>query len=167
MHRGGLGAKSLNIELQKELNPTPTASITKFGLTIGVKDRIIQLINNYDKEVFNGDLGIVKDINHDDTTLIIDFEGKEVEYDFTELDEIDLAYATSIHKSQGSEYPVVVIPISMQHYMLLQRNLIYTGVTRGKKLVILMGEAKAISMAVRNVKQNNRLTYLKQRLQND
>jgi exodeoxyribonuclease V alpha subunit len=167
MHRGGLGVKSLNIELQQELNPNPITSITKFGLTIGVKDRIIQLINNYDKEVFNGDLGIVKSINHDDTTIIIDFEGKEVEYDFTELDEIDLAYATSIHKSQGSEYPVVVIPISMQHYMLLQRNLIYTGVTRGKKLVILMGEAKAISMAVRNVKQNNRLTYLKQRLQND
>ena len=167
MHRGGLGAKSLNIELQKELNPNPIASITKFGLTIGVGDKVVQLINNYDKEVFNGDLGIVKSIDHDETMAIIDFEGKKVEYDFTELDEIDLAYATSIHKSQGSEYPVVVIPIAMQHYMLLQRNLIYTGVTRGKKLVILIGEAKAISMAVRNVKQNDRLTYLKQRLQND
>jgi exodeoxyribonuclease V alpha subunit len=165
MHRGGLGAKSLNIELQKELNPNPVASITKFGLTIGIGDKVVQLINNYDKEVFNGDLGIVKSIDHDETMAIIDFEGKEVEYDFTELDEIDLAYATSIHKSQGSEYPVVVIPIAMQHYMLLQRNLIYTGVTRGKKLVILIGEAKAISMAVRNVKQNDRLTYLKQRLQ--
>lgn len=167
MHRGGLGAKSLNIELQKELNPNPVASITKFGLTIGIGDKVVQLINNYDKEVFNGDLGIVKSIDHDETMAIIDFEGKEVEYDFTELDEIDLAYATSIHKSQGSEYPVVVIPIAMQHYMLLQRNLIYTGVTRGKKLVILIGEAKAISMAVRNVKQNDRLTYLKQRLQEE
>ncbi|WP_150468003.1 ATP-dependent RecD-like DNA helicase [Francisella sp. SYW-9] len=164
MHRGGLGAKSLNIELQKELNPNPIASITKFGLTIGVGDKVIQLVNNYDKEVFNGDLGIVKSIDHENTTVIIDFEDKDIEYDITELDEIDLAYATSIHKSQGSEYPVVVIPIAMQHYMLLQRNLIYTGVTRGKKLVILIGEAKAISMAVRNVKQNDRLTYLKQRL---
>ncbi|MED7789274.1 ATP-dependent RecD-like DNA helicase [Francisella sp. 19X1-34] len=164
MHRGGLGAKSLNIELQKELNPNPAASITKFGLTIGVGDKVIQLVNNYDKEVFNGDLGIIKSIDHENTTVIIDFEDKDIEYDITELDEIDLAYATSIHKSQGSEYPVVVIPIAMQHYMLLQRNLIYTGVTRGKKLVILIGEAKAISMAVRNVKQNDRLTYLKQRL---
>lgn len=166
MHRGGLGSKSLNIELQRTLNPEPIASITKFGLTIGVGDKVVQMINNYDKEVFNGDLGFVKSIDHDNTLVTLEFDGKEVEYDFTELDEIDLAYATSIHKSQGSEYPAVVIPIAMQHYMLLQRNLLYTGVTRGKKLVILIGEPRAISMAVRNVKQNDRLTYLSERLQN-
>ena len=164
MHRGGLGSKSLNIELQRVLNPNPIASVTKFGLTIGVGDKIVQMINNYDKEVFNGDLGFVKKIDHDNTVVILEFESKEIEYDFNELDEVDLAYATSIHKSQGSEYPAIVIPIAMQHYMLLQRNLLYTGVTRGKKLVILIGEPKAISMAVRNVKQNDRLTYLSERL---
>lgn len=107
---------------------------------------------------------MLKKIDHDNTVVILEFEGKEIEYDFNELDEVDLAYATSIHKSQGSEYPAIVIPIAMQHYMLLQRNLLYTGVTRGKKLVILIGEPKAISMAVRNVKQNDRLTYLSERL---
>jgi exodeoxyribonuclease V alpha subunit len=115
-------------------------SITKFGWTFGIGDKVVQTVNNYDKEVFNGDLGLIKTIDHVDLEITVDFDDKIVTYDFNELDEIDLAYATSIHKSQGSEYPVVIMPLSMQHYMLLQRNLIYTGVTRGKKLVIMIGE---------------------------
>ncbi|GGF92196.1 MULTISPECIES: SF1B family DNA helicase RecD2 [Cysteiniphilum] len=165
MNRGGLGVKSLNIELQKLLNPEPMASITKFGWTFGMGDKVVQTVNNYDKEVFNGDLGLIRKVDHVELEVTVDFEGVEVVYDFNELDELDLAYATSIHKSQGSEYPVVIIPVAMQHYMLLQRNLLYTGVTRGKKLVILLGEAKAIGMAVRNVTQNNRLTRLSERIE--
>ena len=167
MNRGGLGVKSLNLELQKLLNPNPIASITKFGSTFGVGDKVVQTINNYDKSVFNGDLGIIKKVDHIELELTITFDASDIIYDFNELDEIDLAYATSIHKSQGSEYPVVIIPIAMQHYMLLQRNLLYTGVTRGKKLVVLVGETKAIAMAVKNVTQNKRLTRLADRIRMD
>ena len=165
MNRGGLGVKSLNIELQKLLNPNPKASITKFGSKFGMGDKVVQTVNNYDKSVFNGDLGIIKKVDHIELELTISFDAIDVIYDFNELDEIDLAYATSIHKSQGSEYPVVIIPIAMQHYMLLQRNLLYTGVTRGKQLVILVGEGKAIAMAVKNITQNKRLTRLADRIQ--
>ncbi len=164
MNRGGLGVKSLNIELQKLLNPSPMASITKFGWTFGIGDKVVQSVNNYDKEVFNGDLGLIKTVDHVELEITVDFDDKIVTYDFNELDEVDLAYATSIHKSQGSEYPVVIMPLSMQHYMLLQRNLIYTGVTRGKKLVIMIGEPKAIQMGVSNFKQSKRLTKLSERI---
>ena len=165
MNRGALGVKSLNMALQKLLNPKPMASITKFGWEFGIGDKVVQTINNYDKEVFNGDLGIIAKVDHVELEVTIIFEGKSIIYDFNELDEIDLAYATSIHKSQGSEYPVIIIPLVMQHYMLLQRNLLYTGVTRGKQLVILVGESKAIAMAVNNMTQNNRLTRLAERIQ--
>ena len=164
MNRGALGVKALNLELQKWLNPNPSASVTKFGWTFSIGDKLIQSVNNYDKEVFNGDLGLVASINHDEAVLKLDFEGREVAYDFNELDELDLAYATSIHKAQGSEYPVVIIPLAMQHYSMLQRNLLYTGVTRGKKLVILLGEAKAIAIAVKNNKQTQRITKLALRI---
>ena len=164
MNRGDLGVKALNTKLQKLLNPKPTVSITRFGWTFSIGDKVIQTINNYDKEVFNGDLGLVCRINHIESEVTVDFEGLEVTYDFSELDEIDLAYATSIHKSQGSEYPAVIIVISMQHYMLLHRNLLYTGVTRGKKLVILLGESKAISITVSKTIQDNRLTRLSSRI---
>lgn len=164
MNKGGLGVKSLNVEIQKVLNPSPRSYVMKYGWSFGIGDKVMQTINNYDKEVFNGDLGIIKEIDRVESQLTINFDGKNVIYNFDELDELDLAYATSIHKSQGSEYPVVIIPISMQHYMLLQRNLLYTGVTRGRKLVILIGEPKAIKIAVNNLSQNNRLTKLSDRL---
>ena len=164
MNRGGLGVASLNIELQKLLNPEPHASVTKFGWRFGVGDKVVQTVNNYDKEVFNGDLGIIDAVDHVEATVTVCIDQTKVTYDFDELDELSLAYATSIHKSQGSEYPVIIIPIAMQHYMLLQRNLLYTGVTRGKRLVILVGEPKAIAMCVSNVKQNNRLTRLADRI---
>ena len=151
---GGIGAKSLNIELQKALNPAGSEKVEKFGVTFAIGDKVMQVQNNYDKEVFNGDIGFITRLNADEREAYIDFDNREVVYEFDELDEIALAYACTIHKSQGSEYPVVVIPVMMQHFMLLQRNLIYTGVTRGKKLVILVGQKKALSMAVKGKKQN-------------
>lgn len=165
MNRGGLGAKSLNIELQKLLNPNQAKNITRFGWTFAINDKVIQTVNDYEKEVFNGDLGFISDINHETSEMTIIFDDRPVIYGFAELDSVDLAYAVSIHKSQGSEYPIVIIPLAMQHYLMLQRNLLYTGVTRGKKMVILIGEAKAISMAVRNTKQKKRITNLAKRLQ--
>ncbi len=162
--RGGLGTASLNIELQKQLNPQ-THVINKFGHSYGMGDKIIQIINNYDKEVFNGDIGIIEKLDMEESLLWINFDDRLVEYELSELDEINLAYATTIHKSQGSEYPVVVMPIAMQHFMLLERNLLYTGVTRGKQLVILVGQIKAIAMATKRLQAQQRLTYLKEFLQ--
>ena len=164
MNRGGLGAHSLNMELQKVLNSTGEPAITRFGTTFAPGDKIIQLVNNYDKEVFNGDIGRITVIDQEEGLVQVDYEGREVEYEFGELDEIALAYATSIHKSQGSEYPAVVIPLAMQHYTLLERNLIYTGVTRGKKLVVIIGQPKALAMAVKNRKARKRVTLLARRL---
>lgn len=151
---GGVGARSLNIELQKVLNPQAKAKVERFGITFAVGDKVMQIQNNYDKEVFNGDIGFIVDLNTEEKELTICFDDREVTYDFDELDEVVLAYACTIHKSQGSEYPVVVIPLMMQHFMMLQRNLIYTGVTRGKKLVILVGQKKALSIAVKGKRQN-------------
>lgn len=151
---GGVGARSLNIELQKVLNPQAKAKVERFGITFAVGDKVMQIQNNYDKEVFNGDIGFIMDLNTEDKELTISFDYREVTYDFDDLDEVVLAYACTIHKSQGSEYPVVVIPLMMQHFMMLQRNLIYTGVTRGKKLVILVGQKKALSIAVKGKRQN-------------
>jgi exodeoxyribonuclease V alpha subunit len=164
MNRGGLGARSLNAELQKVLNEKGEPKITRFGTTFSPGDKVIQTVNNYDKEVFNGDIGQIKEIDEEDGLLKIDYDGRIVEYEFGELDEVSLAYATSIHKSQGSEYPAVVIPLAMQHYTLLERNLIYTAVTRGKKLVTIIGQPKALAMAVKNRKSNKRLTKLAARI---
>jgi exodeoxyribonuclease V alpha subunit len=165
MHRGGIGARALNIALQEKLNAKSEPKVTRFGWTFAPGDKVIQNINNYDKEVFNGDIGNITTINLEESTLQINFDGRLVEYEFNELDEISLAYATSIHKSQGSEYPVVVIPLAMQHYVMLARNLVYTGVTRGKQLVIIIGQPKALAMAVRNNKTTKRLTNLCARLE--
>ena len=121
--------------------------------------------NNYDKEVYNGDIGIIISINVQDQELTIDFYDKAVTFDYTDLDQISLAYATTIHKSQGSEYPAVIIPITMQSYMMLRRNLIYTGITRGKKLVVLIGQKKALAMAVRDNKGSRRYSKLREWLQ--
>ena len=165
MHRGGIGSRALNIALQEKLNAKSEPKINRFGWTFAPGDKVIQNINNYDKDVFNGDIGNITTINPEESSLKINFDGRLVDYEFNELDEISLAYATSIHKSQGSEYPVVVIPLAMQHYVMLARNLVYTGVTRGKQLVIIIGQPKALAMAVRNNKTTKRLTNLRARLE--
>jgi exodeoxyribonuclease V alpha subunit len=135
-------------------------------LVIRVGDKVMQMRNNYDKDVFNGDIGRIMAIDKEVQEVIIDFDGRRVTYEFQELDEITLAYAISVHKSQGSEYPVVVMPILTQHFMLLQRNLLYTGITRGKKLVILIGTKKALAIAIKNNTPQKRYTMLKERLKN-
>jgi hypothetical protein len=127
MNRGGLGARSLNIELQTALNPPGETRIERFGWTFCPGDKVMQVENNYDKEVYNGDLGVLSRIDIEEGELTVDFDGREITYGFGELDELVLAYATTIHKSQGSEYPVVVIPLSNQQYPMPQRNLVYTG----------------------------------------
>ncbi|GAA4247215.1 ATP-dependent RecD-like DNA helicase [Azospirillum formosense] len=160
MNRGGLGARSLNIELQRVLNPPGESRVERFGWTFGPGDKVMQVENNYDKEVYNGDLGIVSAVDAEEGALTATFDGRPVTYDFGELDEIVLAYATTIHKSQGSEYPVVIIPVVTQHYTMLHRNLIYTGVTRGKRLVIMLGQRRALAMAVRGVQGRRRWTKL-------
>ena len=160
MNKGTLGVKNLNLLLQECLNPNKQISITSMGVNFRQGDKIIQTVNNYDKEVFNGDIGFIQSIDLDENLIIINYDNKMVEYDKSELDEIDLAYAISIHKSQGSEYPVVVTPITTQHYTLLERNLVYTGVTRGKKMVILLGQKKVLYMAVKRVSANKRITSL-------
>ena len=164
MNRGGLGARSLNIDLQKQLNPEGYPRISRFGWSYAPNDKVIQTVNNYDKEVFNGDIGRVTSVDEEEGLVTIDFDGLMVEYETGELDEISLAYATSVHKSQGSEYPAVVIPLAMQHYMLLERNLIYTAVTRGKRLVVIIGQMKALAMAVKRTGSMKRLTNLQHRL---
>jgi len=164
MNRGGLGARALNLELQKRLNPTSLHPITRFGVTFAEGDKVIQTVNNYKKEVFNGDIGFITNIDQETGILNILFEGRLVDYESDELDELALAYATTIHKSQGSEYPAVVIPLATQHFMLLERNLLYTGVTRGKSLVVIVGQLKALMMAVKRLRATKRLSKLTERL---
>ena len=164
MNRGGLGVRALNAELQLRLNGPSEPKITRFGSTFAPGDKVIQRVNNYDKDVFNGDIGRIVKIDLEASQVIVDYDGKSVEYEFGELDEVSLAYAASIHKAQGSEYPAVVIPLTTQHYRLLERNLVYTGVTRGKKLVILIAQPKALAMAVRNQQSTRRVTNLMARL---
>lgn len=163
MQRGVVGAASLNIALQQSLNGNGD-SLSRGGYTFRKGDRVMQLRNDYDKEVFNGDLGYITEVNLEDRVLKVDFDGRETEYDSTELDELSLAYATTIHKAQGSEYPVVVIPVMMNHFVMLQRNLIYTGITRARKVCVLIGQLKALSYAVRNLTVQKRNTRLKERL---
>ena len=162
MNRGGVGARSLNIELQKVLNPPGEVRVERFGSTYGPGDKVMQIENDYDKEVYNGDLGIVARIDMEAGDLVATFDGREVVYGFGELDELVLAYATTIHKAQGSEYPAVVIPVLTQHYAMLARNLLYTGVTRGKKLVVLVGQRKALAIAVRNGGRRRRWSKLQE-----
>jgi exodeoxyribonuclease V alpha subunit len=164
MNKGAIGARSLNVELKKHLNPTQGAQITKYGITFSVGDKVIQTINNYDKDVFNGDIGFIKSIDLEEGEVVISFDNKQATYDVDELDEITLAYAVTIHKSQGSEYPAIVIPLTTQHFPLLERNLLYTGVTRGKKLVVIIGQIKALGIAVKTKRASKRLTKLTERL---
>ena len=163
MQRGVVGAQNLNTVLQEALNPSRIT--IKYGGTVyRLNDKVMQIKNNYDKNVFNGDIGTIKNIDMEDKTLIIGFDGNDVEYDVTELDQVVLAYATTVHKSQGSEYQIVVAPFTMQHYMMLQRNLLYTCVTRAKKIFVLVGTKKSIYMAISNNKIQQRNTMLSQRL---
>lgn len=163
MQRGVVGAANLNLLLQQALNPSGP-SLGRGGYTYRQGDRVMQLCNNYAKDVFNGDLGYIREVDTEGRTLKVDFDGKWIEYDITELDELTLAYATTIHKAQGSEYPIVVMPVLMTHYVMLQRNLIYTGITRAKKICVLIGAAKALAYAVRNVSVLKRNTSLRERL---
>ena len=164
MNRGSLGARALNEALQAALNPEATPRVTKFGWTYAPGDKVLQTINDYDKDTFNGDIGQVVRVDLEEGEVVVTFDGREVTYDVAELDEVALAYATTVHKSQGSEYPAVVIPLATQHYPMLARNLLYTGVTRGKQLVVLIGQPKACALAVRNVRAMRRLTTLAARL---
>jgi exodeoxyribonuclease V alpha subunit len=160
MNRGKLGVRNLNQLLQSTLNPDPVKHMTHFGQRYGIGDKVIQTVNNYDKEVFNGDIGFIRGIQLEERMVSIQFDIRTVDYEFDDLDEVSLAYATTIHKAQGSEYPAVVMPLSMQHYTLLERNLLYTGVTRAKKLMVLLGEPKAVYMAVNRTQAHQRLTNL-------
>lgn len=164
MNRGITGARSINQSLQLALNPPDEHSVEKFGYSFSIGDKVMQIENNYDRDVYNGDIGFVTDIDHEEEEIAVEFDGRHVSYPFGEIDELVLCYATTIHKSQGSEYPVVVIPISIQHYMMLKRNLIYTGITRGKKLVILVGQKRALAIAVKGKQVDSRWSKLKERL---
>ncbi|WP_291440066.1 ATP-dependent RecD-like DNA helicase [Desulfovibrio sp.] len=166
MHKGAVGAGHMNARLQEALNPNGL-EVRRGERAFRLHDKVMQIRNNYDKDVFNGDMGRISFLDLADRTLSVTFDDRVVPYEFDELDELAPAYAISIHKSQGSEYPAVVIPIMMQHYVLLQRNLIYTGATRGKKLVILVGESRALHMAVKNNKTRKRYTRLAERLAPD
>jgi exodeoxyribonuclease V alpha subunit len=166
MNRGSLGIRELNMRLQNELNPVRAGEpmVEKFGWQFRPRDKVIQTENDYDKDVFNGDIGQIVKIDPVEREATIRFDQREVVYDYGELDEISLAYAITIHKSQGSEFPAIVTPLAMQQYMLLQRNLVYTGITRGKKLVVLVGQRKALAMAVKNNRTENRFSGLLARM---
>lgn len=180
MQRGVVGATNLNLSLQEALNPPeheifmrgrgavtmPKDCLRRSGYAYRAEDKVMQIKNNYDKEVFNGDIGIIESVNMEDRSLKVSFDGRSVEYDITELDELVHAYATTIHKAQGSEYPIVVMPVLMNHYVMLQRNLIYTGITRAKKVMVIVGTKRALSYAVNNVTVTKRNTLLKERLFN-
>jgi exodeoxyribonuclease V alpha subunit len=161
MNRGGLGAQALNQALQRLLNPHGAPAIERYGQRFAVGDKVMQIENDYDKEVYNGDLGVVRAIAADDETMSVEFDGRLVTFDFGDLDRLVLAYATTVHKAQGSEYPAVVIPITTQHYPMLQRHLLYTGVTRGKRLVVLVGQARALAIAVRGAQTRRRWSQLR------
>jgi exodeoxyribonuclease V alpha subunit len=160
MKRGIIGSENLNTILQQKLNPSPTP-LMRMGRCFHVGDKVMQIRNNYEKEVFNGDVGKIVEIDLTDQNLKVSFEGKMIPYEFMEMDELVLAYAVSIHKYQGSECPCVVIPVHTTHFKMLYRNLLYTGITRGKKRVVLVGTKKAIAIAIRNEEVLKRHTGLK------
>ena len=164
MHRGSVGTARLNLELREALNTCQGSKVLRMGRTLQEGDKVMQIRNNYEKDVYNGDIGTVVRIDGEESRVIVEMDSGRVSYDFSELDELIHAYAVSIHKSQGSEYPAVVIPIMTQHYMMLQRNLLYTGITRGKKLVVVIGTRKAVAIAVKNDKTRKRYTRLAERL---
>jgi exodeoxyribonuclease V alpha subunit len=162
MNRGGVGARSLNIELQAAMNPAGEHKVERFGWAFAPGDKVMQMENDYGRDVYNGDIGYIDDVALEAGELTVRFDGRSVIYGFGELDALVPAYAVTIHKSQGSEYPAVVIPLMTQHYTMLQRNLLYTGVTRGKRLVVLVGQKKAVAIAVRNASGRRRWSKLKE-----
>ncbi len=165
MNRSELGARNLNARLQEVLNPsTVSPQVERYGWTFRLGDKVLQTVNNYQKEVFNGDIGRITAIDAVEQEVKVDYDSQVVSYDFGELDELALAYALTVHKSQGSEYPAVVIPLHTQHFLMLQRNLLYTGITRGKKLVVLVGSRRALCLAVQRQDNNRRYTALASRL---
>jgi exodeoxyribonuclease V alpha subunit len=166
MHSSELGVRNLNQVLQAALNPAAgQPELSRFGVIYRVGDKVLQLRNNYQREVFNGDLGRIARIDDTEQEVIVDFEGRMVSYEFGEMDELALAYACTIHKSQGSEYPAVVLPLHTQHFVMLQRNLLYTGITRGKKLVVVIGSRRALERAVQQTDSQQRYSLLRERLQ--
>jgi exodeoxyribonuclease V alpha subunit len=165
MNRGSCGTIAMNQRLQAALNPDARISFKCGERLFKSGDRVMQTSNNYDKGVFNGDLGRISSVNYSGKRFRVDFDGEEVEYEFHEAEQLNLAYAVTVHKSQGSEFPAVLMPMLTQHYMMLQRNLLYTGVTRAKRLMVLIGSEKAISMAVRNVVKEPRHSLLLERIE--
>jgi exodeoxyribonuclease V alpha subunit len=163
MHKGDAGAAALNERLQAALNPSGP-SVTRGARTLRLGDKVMQLKNDYDREVYNGDVGFISAIDDVERAITVRFDDRDVAYEEGDLDELTLAYATSIHKSQGSEYPAVVVPILTSHYVMLSRNLIYTAVTRGKKLVVLVADPRAVSIALAETRREDRRTYLAERL---
>lgn len=164
MNRGLLGTRNLNLELQKALNPDPAVKIERFGNTYAPGDKVMVTANDYDHDVFNGDIGLISKLDTTEQEATIDFDGRLVTFDFSELDIVTLAYATTVHKAQGSEYPAVVIPMTTQHFMMLKKNLVYTGVTRAKKLLVMIGQKKALAMAIKAKNQGKRWGKLASRL---
>jgi exodeoxyribonuclease V alpha subunit len=160
VHRGPLGSRALNEALGKALNPGGAPRVSRFGQELAPGDRVMQIENDYDREVYNGDLGLVSAVDLDEAEIRVAFDGREVTYGFDELDVLQLAWATTIHKSQGSEYPAVVIPLAMTHYAMLERNLLYTAVTRGRKLVVLVGDRRAVAVAAKRSSAGSRVTRL-------
>jgi exodeoxyribonuclease V alpha subunit len=169
MNRTELGVASLNEKLQGIMNPPGPMKkeVQRCGATFRIGDKVMQRKNNYSKDVFNGDIGRIADLNAVEEELHVDYDGRQVLYEFNELDELQFAYATTIHKSQGNEYPAVIIPLHTQHFVMLQRNLLYTGITRGKRLVALVGTRKALSLAVQRQDTARRYSLLRQRLKQD
>lgn len=163
MQRSVVGATNLNIALQEAINPVGDA-ISRGGYWFRKGDRVMQIRNNYELEVFNGDIGVVELVDVEERSLIVRYDNGSVEYEYADLDELTLAYATTIHKSQGSEYPVVVMPLLMTHFVMLQRNLVYTGITRAKKICIIVGTTKALAYSIHNMVVLKRNTKLKERL---
>jgi exodeoxyribonuclease V alpha subunit len=164
MHKGTLGSSNLNAVLQGVLNPGAGASIERAGRVFKTGDKVMQIRNDYEKDVYNGDIGFVCSVDAEAGLMSVDIDGKRIQYESIDLDDLVHAYAVSIHKSQGSEYPAVIIPVHTQHYVLLQRNLLYTGITRGKELVVLVGTKRAVAIAVKNDDTRRRCTYLGERL---
>jgi len=163
MNRGGLGARSLNLELQRLLNPPGEARVERFGWTFGPGDKVMQMVNDYEKEVFNGDMGRIERV-FDDRSLLVRFPEREVTYADGELSDLSPAFAITVHRSQGGEFPAVVMPLVTQHWMMLQRQLLYTAVTRAKRLVVLVGSPRALRMAIENAEQSRRESALAERL---
>jgi exodeoxyribonuclease V alpha subunit len=164
MNRGIVGSHRLNTALQEVLNPQGQ-SLDRAGQTFRVGDKVMQIRNNYDKDVFNGDWGRIRKIDTELQELRVEIDGREIPYDFSELDELVLAYSITVHKAQGSEYSAVVVPLLTQHYMMLQRNLLYTAITRARKLAVIVGSKKALAIAIKNDRMQHRFTLLSERLQ--